>query len=164
VRDVREHQTDGERDRELHSGAGVDLREPATQPRRRHLAEHERTGEEPERLQHRHADACRVHRPARRDRRHHRKDDQAEDVVDHGRAEDDLRLRALQDAGVAEDAAGDAHRGRGERRAEEEVGGVRQAGQQPGAHDPGPERERHHDADRRDPERARADAPHRTHV
>ena len=98
-------------------------------------------------------------RGRRDDPGHHRQNDQPEDVVDHRRAEDDLRLFRLDLSDVFENPGGNADRRGGQGRTDEHVHeriGVRQ---KPPADSPA-EEERNYHADSSDQERGDPDSHH----
>ena len=95
----------------------------------------------------------------RDDRGHRREDDEAEHVVDDGRAEDHPRLGGLGTADVLEHPRGDADAGGRERGAEEQVSVPRVFGQEPDT-DKVPEDERYDHTDAGHHERRAADLRH----
>ena len=120
-------------------------------------ADDDRSAEEGNCLEDDHADLTNADRTGPHEARHHCEDDQPEHVVDHRCAEHDPRLGHAEPAEIAEDAAGDAYGGRGQRRAEEEVGVVGLPRQQCRPDHIGTEREGDGDADDTNQRRAQAD-------
>ena len=115
----------GKRDgqRKFHAHAGMNFGEGAAQARGQNLPQDNGAGEEDNGLARDNGNGAEVNRACADDGRHDGQNDEADHVVNDGRAQHNLRLWRLQLAQIAEDASGNAYRGCGQGRSDEKISG-----------------------------------------